>query len=73
MAVERRASSTNTITVVNDMFILYDSVSDQCVSNPSTSPLLYLPLRITGVLEKDASGQTLVTCEDDDEAPALIE
>ena len=30
------------------------------------------PLRITDVLPKDASGLTIVTCEDDDDAPALI-
>ena len=29
-------------------------------------------LAITGVLPKDASGQTIITCEDDDDAPALI-
>jgi hypothetical protein len=29
-------------------------------------------LRVTGVLPKDASGLTIITCEDDDSAPALI-
>ena len=31
-----------------------------------------IALKITGVLPKDASGQTIITCEDDDDAPALI-
>ena len=30
------------------------------------------PLKITGVLPKDTSGQTIVTCEDDADAPSLI-
>ena len=30
-------------------------------------------LKITGVLPKDASGQTIVTLEDDEEAPELID
>ena len=29
-------------------------------------------LRITGVLPKDASGLTIITCEDDPHAPQLI-
>ncbi len=31
-----------------------------------------IALKITGVLPKDASGLTIITCEDDDDAPALI-
>ena len=30
-------------------------------------------LKITGVLAKDASGQTIVTLEDDEDAPELID
>ena len=29
-------------------------------------------LLITGVLPKDSSGQTIITCEDDPDAPALL-
>ena len=39
-------------------------------------PELLLPagiaLKITGVLPKDASGLTIITCEDDDDAPTLV-
>ena len=31
-----------------------------------------IALKITGVLPKDASGLTIITCEDDTDAPALI-
>ena len=31
-----------------------------------------IALKITGVLPKDPSGLTIITCEDDDDAPALI-
>ena len=31
-----------------------------------------IALKITGVLPRDASGLTIITCEDDDDAPALI-
>jgi hypothetical protein len=31
-----------------------------------------IALKITGVLPKDASGLTIITCEDDDDAPTLI-
>ena len=31
-----------------------------------------IPLKITGVLPKDSSGLTIITCEDNTKAPALI-
>ena len=31
-----------------------------------------IALKITGVLPKDASGLTIITCEDDEDAPTLI-
>ncbi len=31
-----------------------------------------IALKITGVLLKDASGLTIITCEDDDDAPTLV-
>ncbi len=31
-----------------------------------------IALKVTGVLPKDASGLTIITCEDDTDAPALI-
>ena len=31
-----------------------------------------IALKITGVLPKDTSGLTIITCEDDEDAPALI-
>ena len=31
-----------------------------------------IALKITGVLPKDPSGLTIITCEDDDDAPTLV-